>query len=192
MVSNGRPIENSAIKIIGEDMKSLPERHVGEIIIKSDCLFDGYYFRPEESRKAFIDGWFRTGDLGYQVNGDLFISGRKKDLIIVGGKNIYPQDLESLAMNVEGIHAGRVVAFGVFNEELGTEEVVLVAETDTDSMLQKDGLAENVRREVTQNSAIALRKVLIVDSKWLIKTSSGKIARSANRDKYLDEIKKHE
>ncbi len=83
--------------------------------------------------KAFRDGWYLTGDYGYMAGGEVYVSGRKKDLIIVGGKNIYPQDLETLAMEVDGVHPGRVVAFGVFNEEAGTEEVVIVAEVDTRS-----------------------------------------------------------
>ena len=70
-----------------------------------------YYLRPDETEKSFSNGWFRTGDLGYLANSELYISGRKKDLIIVGGKNIYPQDIESIVMEVEGVHPGRAVAF---------------------------------------------------------------------------------
>jgi acyl-CoA synthetase (AMP-forming)/AMP-acid ligase II len=97
----------------------------------------------------------------------VYVTGRKKDLIIVGGKNLYPQDLEQLAGDVEGVHPGRVVAFGVFDEEAGTEEVVVVAEADTDDP--------------------AARHVHVVGPRWLLKTSSGKIARAANREKYLAE-----
>jgi fatty-acyl-CoA synthase len=111
----------------------------------------------------------------------------------VGGKNIYPQDLERLAGEVPGIHPGRVVAFGVFNEQIGTEEVVLIAEaenTDPDAPLaeQAQALADRVRLHITRSSDIALRYVKIVQRGWLLKTSSGKIARNANRKKYLESM----
>lgn len=76
-----------------------------------------YYLRSGETQKSLMDGWFMTGDLGYLANGELYISGRKMDLIIVGGKNIYPQDIESVIAEIEGVHPGRAVAFGIFNED---------------------------------------------------------------------------
>ena len=137
--------------------------------------------------KAFSKGWFLTGDYGYTADGQVYVAGRKKDLIIVGGKNVYPMDLEELAMTVKGVRAGRVVAFGVFNETSGTEEVVLVAEVDTESEEQREQIADAIRQAVTRGSAIALRHVSLVAPKWLIKTSSGKNARGANKEKYLKE-----
>jgi len=116
------------------------------------------------------------------------VTGRKKDLIIVGGKNIYPQDLEALANEVPGVHPGRVVAFGVFDEMLGTESVVIVAEVEDDpDEEQSNHIAEEIRRRVTRGSDITLRQVKLVKRGWLLKTSSGKTARSANREKYLAE-----
>ena len=97
----------------------LPDGHIGEIVLRSDCMLTGYYNRPDADREAFRDGWYLTGDYGYLSGGELFVSGRKKDMIIVGGKNIYPQDLEALSYEVPGVHGGRSVAFGVFNEETG-------------------------------------------------------------------------
>ncbi|MGV8027385.1 MAG: hypothetical protein AB2L18_12595, partial [Anaerolineaceae bacterium] len=161
------------------------ERQVGEVLVKSDCLFEGYYNREDITGKSFLDGWFKTGDYGYIADGELYITGRKKDLIIVGGKNIYPQDLEAIAMEVEGVHPGRVVAFGIFNETSGTEDVVIVAETNKDAAAEKERIGNAIKEKVTRNSAIALRHILIVDEKWLVKTSSGKIARSANKEKYI-------
>ncbi len=127
------------------------------------------------------------------ADGEVYITGRKKDLIIVGGKNVYPQDLEMLATEVPGVHPGRAVAFGVFNDEAGTEEVVLVAEMESgeDAPAQREeaaqSLSDEIRRRVTQGSDIALRQVKIVPQGWLLKTSSGKIARGANRDKFVAE-----
>jgi len=188
MVSNGRPIENTQIKIISEKGDFLPERQVGQIVIKSNCMLTEYYNRMDETISSMLDGWFKTGDLGYIADGELYVSGRIKDMIIVGGKNIYPQDIEFIVMKVEGVLSGRVVAFGLYNEKQGTEEVVVVAEVDVESINDKEKISETIMREVAQNSAISLRNTYIVKPKWLIKTSSGKIARGANRDKYLKEI----
>lgn len=188
LVSSGRAIDNTRIRIVDEAGQDLPERSLGEILIRSDCMLSGYYHRPEITREAFIDGWFRTGDIGYLVGEELFVTGRKKELIIVGGKNIYPQDLERLAETVSGVHPGRVVAFGVFNEKQGSEEVCLVAESDLASVEQRQRIENEIRQQVTSGSEIALRIVKAVDRGWLIKTSSGKTARNANRQKFLEEF----
>ncbi len=188
MVSNGRSIENTNVNIISEKGNVLPERHIGQIIIKSNYMLSEYFNRIEETKSSMLNGWFKTGDLGYIADGELYVSGRIKDMIIVGGKNIYPQDLEYIAMKVEGVLQGRVVAFGLFNEKIGTEEVVIVAEVDAKKLNDKVNISESIKKEIAQNSAVSVRKAFIVEPKWLIKTSSGKIARGANRDKYLKEI----
>jgi len=188
MLSAGRPIENTKIRILNEKGQDLPERQIGEIAIQSDCMLNGYFNRPDLTAKAFLDGWYLSGDLGYLAGGEVYITGRKKDLIIVGGKNIYPQDLERIAGEVSGVHPGRMVAFGVYNPEMGTEEVVLVAESDEDDIERQRSIAREIQERVTRGSDISLRTVQIVARGWLLKTSSGKIARSANRQKYLDEF----
>ncbi|MEW5869580.1 MAG: AMP-binding protein [Chloroflexota bacterium] len=202
MLSNGAPIQGVEVRILGEDRQPLPERQVGEIALRSHCMLTAYYNRPDVTAQAFLDGWYLTGDYGYQASGELYVTGRKKDLIIVGGKNVYPQDLEYLAMQIPGIHAGRVAALGIYNQDLGTEEVVIVAEVDglaeekfdfskksnfSDSAEQQS-IAQAVRDAITRNSAIAVRHVHLVAPGWLIKTSSGKVARPANREKYLAEM----
>ena len=193
LLSAGVPISGTQVCILNEQRQEQPERQLGEIAIRSNYLLSGYYNRPDLTSSAFSDGWYLTGDLGYLADGELYVTGRKKDLIIVGGKNIYPQDLERLAGEVEGIHPGRVVAFGVFNEQIGTEEVVLIAEaenTPTGAPLadQAQALADQVRGHITRSSDIALRYVKIVQRGWLLKTSSGKVARNANREKYLESL----
>ncbi len=191
MLSAGLPIEGTQVCIFSDQRIKLPERHIGEIALKSNCMLTGYYNRLDATEKAFHQGWYLTGDLGYMANGEVYVTGRKKDLIIVGGKNIYPQDLENLASEVPDIYPGRTVAFGVANEDSGTEDVVIVAESvDTLSFQQKEGLENQIRQYVTRSSDIALRFVKVVDHGWLLKTSSGKIARGANREKYLQEISK--
>ena len=188
VMSSGHPLPNVQIKIMDEKGNELPERVIGEIALKSDCMLNGYYNRPDVTRKAFLDGWFVTGDYGYISGGEIFISGRKKDMIIVGGKNVYPQDLETLSYEVPGVHAGRSVAFGLFDEEQGTEEVVIIAEADLEDEFENQKIADAIRQHVTKNSAVALRHVKVVGPKWIVKTSSGKTARSANKEKFLREL----
>ncbi len=188
MLSAGLPIENTSIRILDASGKEVSERLIGEIAIQSNSMLSGYHNRPDLTEKAFLDGWYLSGDLGYLADGELYITGRKKDLIIVGGKNIYPQDLERLASGVSGIHPGRIVAFGVYNPEMGTEEVIIVAESDEREQSRRDKIANQLREQVTRGSDVALRQVLVVDRDWLLKTSSGKIARSANREKFIQSI----
>ncbi|MFC1878325.1 AMP-binding protein [Chloroflexota bacterium] len=189
MLSAGPSIKGTRLRIIDAQGKDLPERTIGEIALSSNCMLAEYYKRPNLTEKAFLDGWYLTGDQGYLADGELYVTGRKKDLIIVGGKNIYPQDLEQLAGEVNGVHPGRVVAFGVYNERIGTEDVVIIAEASlkTADGQQKESIAAYIRQKVTRGSDIALRYVHIVERDWLTKTSSGKIARSANRKKYLEQ-----
>jgi acyl-CoA synthetase (AMP-forming)/AMP-acid ligase II len=189
MMSCGKAIPNTNIRVVDKKGRDLPERHIGEIVLKSNCMLTNYYNRPDITKKAFLeDGWYMSGDYGYLYNAEIFIAGRKKDLIIVGGKNIYPQDLELLAYEVPGVHAGRASAFGVFNETTGTEDVVMVAEVDVDDPGERQKIADGIRAVVTRGSAVALRHVHLVGHPWLVKTSSGKTARTANREKFLKEM----
>jgi acyl-CoA synthetase (AMP-forming)/AMP-acid ligase II len=188
MMSSGRPLENVQVKVLDENRNEVAERVVGEIAIQSNCMLTGYYHREDATQRAFADGWYLTGDYGFVRDGEIFVSGRKKDMIIVGGKNVYPQDLESLTYEVSGVHAGRSVAFGMFNDEEGTEEVVIIAEVDSEDPVEQQQIADAIRVHVTRNSAIALRYVKAVDSKWILKTSSGKTARSANKEKFMAEL----
>jgi acyl-CoA synthetase (AMP-forming)/AMP-acid ligase II len=188
MMSSGRPLENVRMKVLDDNRKELPERMVGELVLQSDCMLTGYYHRDEATQEAFTDGWYLTGDYGFIADGEVYVSGRKKDMLIVGGKNVYPQDLEALTYEVPGVHAGRSVAFGMFNEEQGTEDVVIIAEVDSKDPAEQQRVADAIRQHVTKNSAIALRYVKVVDPRWIIKTSSGKTARTANRDKFLREL----
>ncbi len=188
MVSAGKPISNTQVRILDAEGRELPERIIGEIALQSDCMLSGYYKRPDLTQSAFRDGWYLTGDLGYLANGEVYITGRKKDLIIVGGKNIYPQDIERIAGEVEGVYPGRVVAFGVNNEALGTEEVVVIAETEEQNPQRRQEISNQICYQVNRSSDIVLRKAILVERGWLLKTSSGKIARSANREKYLSQL----
>ncbi len=187
MVSCGRPLANVKVRVLDDARHDLPDRRLGEIALQSDCMLTGYYHRADATAQVFVDGWYLTGDLGYVTEGEVYVTGRKKELIIVGGKNVYPQDLERLAANATGVHPGRVVAFGVYDEEAGTEEVVVVAEADTEDEAERQRIGDEIRQRVTKGSDVALRRVEVVGPKWMIKTSSGKPARLACREKYLAE-----
>jgi acyl-CoA synthetase (AMP-forming)/AMP-acid ligase II len=194
MVSCGFPIPGTQIRVMDEHGDQLPERRVGEIALRSDCMLSGYYKRPEVTAQAIRGGWYHTGDMGYLAGGELYITGRQKDLIIVGGKNIYPQDLEAIANTTPGLVPGRGVAFGLFDKSLGSENVVMICELEDSAAgdEQKRAIEMDLRRRVVQRSEVALADVRLVSQRWLIKTSSGKISRSANREKYLKEILENE
>lgn len=193
MLSCGRPIPGTQVRVLDEQGRPLPERRVGELAVHSNCMLTGYYNRPDATEQAFSDGWYLTGDYGYIADGEVYVTGRKKDLIIVGGRNVFPQDLETLASETPGVHPGRVAAFGIFNEATGTEEVALVAEVDlSEEELADDekrqALEDAIRLAVNRGSAISLRYIKLVGPNWMIKTSSGKTSRAANREKFLAEM----
>ena len=192
MLSAGRPLPNVHVAILDSTLTPLGDRHVGEIAIHSNCMLSSYYNRANLTDQAFCNindvRHFLTGDLGYLADGELFISGRKKDLIICAGKNIYPQDLEQLAGEVHGVHPGRVVAFGWFDDRTGTEEVVIIAESAETDAAALATVADEIRSTVSRNSDVLVRLVKIVPPGSLIKTSSGKIARSANKERYVSQL----
>src|SRR5207244_114634 len=92
--------------------------------------FTRYYNDTEATAKAFADGWYRTGDLGYRIGNSFYISGRKRDVLIVAGVNVFPHDIEELVSQVEGVRAGRVSAFSTFDARVQTEQVVILAESE--------------------------------------------------------------
>lgn len=187
IVSSGRPINRNRVMIVDRKLRHLPDRRVGEILIQSNSLFTGYHRRPALNRKVFHDDWFRTGDLGYMVKGECFVLGRMKDVIICKGMNIYLHDVEEIVSEDARIKPGRVVAFGIENRELETEDLVIVAEhrdgSLTDVQVQK--MRFELRQKISQLLGVAAREILLVRSHWIVKTTSGKISRNRNRDKYL-------
>jgi acyl-CoA synthetase (AMP-forming)/AMP-acid ligase II len=173
------------LRVCDPDGGILGERQVGEFALRSGCMFTEYYRRPDLTAQAFRDGWYLTGDYGYVAGGEVYVTGRKKDLIIVAGTNIYPQDLEFIADGVPGVHPGRTVAFGVDNESTGTEDVVVIVEAEPG----RDGeqVQEDVRTAIAHQSDCVARTVYVVPPMWLIKTSSGKISRTRCKAKFLEE-----
>ncbi|MBI5957976.1 MAG: AMP-binding protein, partial [Chloroflexi bacterium] len=188
MVSCGQAIPNTEIRIVDAERRDLPERYVGEIALRSDCMLTGYYHRADATGEAMQDGWYFTGDYGYLADGELFITGRKKDLIIVAGKNIYPQDIENILNDIPGVHPGRTVAFGVLNEQLGTEDIAVIGEVETEDPDELDQIKREIRGRIAQTTDVMAHYVHLVGPNWLLKTSSGKIARGANKDKFIKEV----
>ncbi len=186
-VSCGPPIAGTAVQVLDKKGQILPERHVGELAVQSDCMLTEYYRRPDLD--PFHAGWYLTGDRGYMADGEVYVIGRCKDLIINAGKNVYPQDIEAIVNGVPGVHAGRAVVFGVPDKREGTELIVVVAEVSAREPDELKTINKKIRQEVARQSTVTVSYVQLVDAKWLIKTSSGKIARAANRDKWLSSRK---
>lgn len=185
--SCGVPLRSVEIGIWDEQGNSLPDRHIGEVALKSVSLFNGYYQRPDLDETCFENGWFLTGDMGYMFDGQLFITGRKKDLIITGGKNIYPADIEEVVSNVPGVRPGRTVVFGVHDEREGTDLITVVAEVYSSDTREHASIALAIREAIAQQTPVVASFVQVTHERWVVKTSSGKISRRANKEKWLAE-----
>ena len=187
-VSSGQLLPGNEVRIASDSGEILPDGHVGEILIKSDCLFEGYYNRPDLTAKTLVDGWYHSADLGFYLDDELYVVGRKKDLLIIGGENIYPQDIEEIASAHPAIHDGRTIAMGLYNPDLGTEEIVLVAEVEREELLENASEIEReVRTRIVAGTGVAVRTILLKPPKWIVKSTAGKPARSTTREKLLRE-----
>lgn len=165
-----------------------PVLNVGEIVVSAPFLFSGYHHRPEITAKVLAQGRYRTRDLGFVHAGELYVLGRKDDLLISNGRNYFAHEVEQLANGVEGIKAGRNVAVGVFNAEIGSEEIYLVQEHGEAAPDEARRLRRRVREVVQEALGLALRDVVLVPPGWLVKTTSGKISRDANKTKLADRL----
>jgi fatty-acyl-CoA synthase len=176
----GRGLRGTTFKIVDDARAELPDRTVGEIAIRSTCLFHGYYNNPAAGAERVADGWYFGGDLGYRADGILYVTGRKSDLIIIGGDNIYPQDVEYMVAEHPHVVAGRVAAIGAEDEQLGTQKLIVIAESRSEDPEVHADIKRFVRREVAQRLNVKCERIVIAPYKWLYKTSSGKIARIPN------------
>lgn len=177
----GRAVPGMAFRIVDPTTgEELPERAVGELELSGTSVTPGYYKRPDATAELFRDGWLRTGDLAYLVDDELVVCGRIKDVIIVGGRNVFPEEIERAVGGLDGVRAGNVIAFGV-EGRAGKEDVVVVAETRADEVIDLRGA---VAAQVRATVGVPAKDVVLVPPGTVPKTSSGKLQRSACRERY--------
>jgi fatty-acyl-CoA synthase len=187
-VSSGKPLPDTEIKIVAADGSKCPDFVPGEIHVRTPSLFSGYWGAEGFQTHSLSGGWHATGDFGFIADGELFVIGRFKDIVIVGGNNIFPEDVEAVVNSVSGIHAGRVVAFGVEDQEFGTQGLAVVAEMkdefNEDAALE---LEATIRKLILTAIGTAARYVSLVPQKWIVKSTAGKISRRETRERFLRE-----
>ncbi|MEQ1872466.1 MAG: AMP-binding protein [Ilumatobacteraceae bacterium] len=189
----GTAVPGLELKVVHPDTyEELPERHVGELLLRGTSVTPGYYKRPDATAALFRDDWLCTGDLAYIVDGELVLCGRIKDVIIVGGRNVFPEDIERTVAQIDGVRAGNVISFSVEGYK-GKESVVVVAEVrpnvagagaGSDEM---SALRHDVHQRTIDVCGLPPRDVMLVKAGTLPKTSSGKLQRAKCRELYLAE-----
>ncbi|MBL8969968.1 MAG: fatty acyl-AMP ligase [Myxococcales bacterium] len=183
VVSCGRVFAGHELRIVDELGAALGEREVGHIELRGPSVMAGYWNDPERTAEALRDGWLRTGDLGYLADGELYVCGRSKDLIIMNGRNYHPQDLEWQASQVEGVRRGNVIAFGLHHPELGREYVVVAAELHREAEASEE-LGARVQAQILAALALRVDEVVLLPPGSLPKTSSGKLQRSKGAEMF--------
>lgn len=184
-VACGIPIPDHAIRIVDENNIVLPERHVGLLQFTGPSSMQGYYGNPEATLAIYHDGWWGTGDLAYVADGEVFITGRKKDVIIKAGRNLYPAEVEDLTAQIAEIRKGCVIAFGTTDPQRGTEKLVVVAETRDKKPKHPEIIIEEVIAKIAGALDVAPDHVVLVPPQTIPKTSSGKLQRAACKASYL-------
>lgn len=167
-----------------ESEKPLGEREVGEIRLRGASVMQGYHGDAEATRKAFAGGYLRTGDLGYVANGAVYVCGRSKEVIIVNGRNYYPQDIEWEASQVDGVRKGNVIAFGTMTGPGDRERVIVAFETSVNDEKERQTLVAKAREAIQQAVGLTVDDIVPVSAGVLPKTSSGKLQRAKTRELY--------
>jgi acyl-CoA synthetase (AMP-forming)/AMP-acid ligase II len=185
--SSGQPIRGCEVRVVDESGEPLPAGRVGELIIRSESMFEGYRNDPATTARALRDGWYWSGDFGFTFEGEWYVVGRKKDLIIVAGRNLYPEDIEATVSGVPGVSPGRVVAVGIEDALKGTEEIWVITETEVEDPAQQRQLRQAITEAVMQID-VTVARVCLAPPRWLIKSSSGKPSRQANKERALREL----
>ncbi|MDC0739852.1 fatty acyl-AMP ligase [Polyangium mundeleinium] len=188
IVECGAAFEDHEIKTFAPDdaesERPLPEREVGELRIRGPSVMQGYWNDLEVTKRSFAGGFLRTGDLGYIADGKVYICGRSKEVVIVNGRNYYPQDIEWEASQVEGVRKGNVIAFGTMKGPSDRERVVIAFETGERDEATKKRLEADVRKAVQQSVGLTIDDVVPLAPGVLPKTSSGKLQRARTRELY--------
>ena len=183
-VGAGRPLPGTDLRIVDDQGRDLPQRTEGHLWFRGPSATSGYYRNPEATKTILRqDGFLDSGDLAYIAAGELFITGRAKDIIIKGGRNIYPQEVEEIAGRVPGVRTGCVVAFGVADPQSGTEKFVVAAESR--EQREADRISSEITEQVVRAMGIPPDRVELLPPHSIPKTSSGKLRRSETRRLYL-------
>jgi fatty-acyl-CoA synthase len=184
-VSVGKPLAAHEVRLVDGHTQDVADRVVGRLLFRGPSCTSGYYRNPEATSRAISpEGWIDSGDLAYRANGELFITGRIKDLVIKAGRNLVPQEIEEIVGAIEGIRKGCVAAFGVPDEANGTERLVVLAETRSTDDGERARLAHEAIAAVVTGVGIPPDIVRIVAPGTVPKTPSGKIRRSAAREAF--------
>ncbi|MDQ3403980.1 MAG: AMP-binding protein [Actinomycetota bacterium] len=185
LVALGKPVVGMEIRIIDPSGDECGEGRLGEIHISGAAVTTGYYLAPELTADAFDGTWFRTGDLGFQLDGQLYIGGRAKDVMILRGANHFPEDVEAVARETPGVYRGHCVAFAE-TDDRADEHIAVVVEGDPRGP-DPDGLAAEVARRVAAELDLAEIRVHVVRPNWLTRTTSGKWQRGAARTRLAEQ-----
>jgi acyl-CoA synthetase (AMP-forming)/AMP-acid ligase II len=191
IVSVGQAVPGHEVLVLDETGAPLGDREVGHVVVRGPSVMRGYYNDPDATSAVVRGGWLWTGDLGYFSGGQLYVTGRAKDLIILRGRNHYAEDLERVAERVDGVRAGGSAAFGVYDEDKATDLVVVVCETKIPAAdeQRRTKLVEAIVERVSNDTGVHVDEVVLVPSGTIPKTSSGKRQRALCRELYLkDEL----
>jgi fatty-acyl-CoA synthase len=180
VVRCGRAFPGHAIRIVDDEFRDVPDRCVGAIILSGPSVMQGYFEQPESTLASLRDGWLLTGDLGYMADGELYVCGRTKDLIIRQGRKYYPPDIESSLADLQGVALSGVVVFAV-NRVEDADEVVAVLETRAGGRAPE--IEDAVRRRVRETAGLEIDRVVITPPGTIPRTTSGKVRRSETRDR---------
>jgi fatty-acyl-CoA synthase len=183
IVNCGPPIAEHAVEIRDSQGKVMPDREIGRVFVAGPSLMTGYFRNPEATAACLADGWLDTGDMGYMIAGDLYIVGRAKDMIILNGKNHWPQDIEWAIEQIEGFKAGDIAAFSITLPSGDEAPAVLVQCRSTDPV-ERERLKDVIRQKVRQLTGMSCL-VELVPPRTLPRTTSGKLSRSKARQLYL-------
>ncbi|MFM9153696.1 MAG: AMP-binding protein, partial [Methylocystis sp.] len=196
-VSLGGPIPGAELRIVDEDGSVLQEGAVGFLQLRGPSVMSGYYNNPEANSKSMRpDGWFQTGDTAYLAAGELYITGRSSEVIIVNGLNLSPHEIETAVGEVDGVHKAAVAAFAIRKPGQATDEIVVIFEPEgasPEDIPRMAEIARNVTALIARRQGLRLAFVLPVERGSLPRTSIGKIQRKTLKDAFesgaFDEIK---